>query len=369
MSDDYGVDLDELLGDTMTERPAYSVPPPVHKIAPATPTEKKEFEEKPEKPEKEQRFVKKKKLFIDELAYYKALRHVDTFILSKTISDLIMSKNKQSAKVMVVGETGAGKSYAALSLAEDTAKWNSLHDYGDLDHAEEYFTPERNIAVINPKDIQDLLLGATKRHGIYVIDDAAYGWNARNWHTKQSEIFSAWFGMMRTYETCLILTVQSDKFIDKQARALFNFYVEMTGPHLFEYEANFGKVFLTSLQPRSNKPVHTYYPKRNHGHDQYVLCGFISPTAQTAYEYDITRDKALTEFNSKSGDIIAKWVEKKEKGPTSARETKKDMAFRFLDEAEENGREISAKALAAGVPSIGYGTAKCYLSEWRASKQ
>lgn len=171
---------------------------------------------------------------------------------------------------------------------------------------------------------------------------------------------------MRTYETCIILTVQSDKFIDAQARALFNYYVEMTGPHVFDYGLNFGKVFYTSLHPRHRKPVHTEYPRR--GRDRFILCGFVGPGASTVKDYNSVREANLNKFSDKSFDEIDKWVEAREKGPQGARQTKKDSAFKWLDEQKEKGGEVSPKALCAAHPEIGYGTAKVYIHEWKAGQ-
>ncbi len=307
--------------------------------------------------------VLKRYTFLGRLGTAWWYRHLaalpDAHILSKDISDRITSPYKQNGKIVITGRIGSGKSYAGISLAEDVARWNSLALDGDLDHAYKYFKPDsEHIATIDPESITTMLEGADKRYNIYIVDDAAAAWSNRKWQSQQNEILNSWFGIMRTYQTAIILTVQSDKFIDAMARALFDYYVEMTGPHAFHMGWNFGKVFITALHPRDTRhPLHTLYPTK--GRIQFIKHGFCEPTSETIRFYDELRERMLNKHAKKSFAKIRNGGEK----ILGKRPSMKSMVRVYLEKHKDANIEDIVRET-----RVNYTTAEGYYYKYKKGK-
>ncbi len=185
------------------------------------------------------------------------------FNLAKRAVIDMCGPDNQNFKCLIVGPTGSGKSEFALGLADAIATELSKRKYnGDNSHWKDYFNPEKDIAIIKEESIHQVMTNATEKHHVYLLDDIASGWSNRKWQSKGNELLNSIFGVQRTYNNAIIATVQSDKFIDCQARVLFNWYIEVTGPHAFSYSINFGKVFKITLHPRDkSNPIHYEQPR------------------------------------------------------------------------------------------------------------
>lgn len=107
---------------------------------------------------------------------------------------------------IICGETGSGKSYSALSLAEDIG---------------------RVFIVFNALEFMKLLnSGSVKKGDVIIFDEAGVGLSARDWYTIQNKILGSVLQTFRNMNIAVIFTTPNLSFIDVQARKLFHSYLE-----------------------------------------------------------------------------------------------------------------------------------------------
>jgi len=113
--------------------------------------------------------------------------------------------------IAITGETGSGKSYSALTIAE-------------------LIDPEFNIdkVVFEPKDFLKLL-DTAKRGDVIVFDEAGVGIPAREWQTIQNKLFGYVLQVIRYKNIGIIFTVPHLNFIDSQARRLIHYALTVVG--------------------------------------------------------------------------------------------------------------------------------------------
>lgn len=120
----------------------------------------------------------------------------------------VMNKNWLCA---VCGDTGSGKSYSALSVADRICP-NGIRI--------------ENV-VFSPLDfMKRLKSGEFKKGDIIIFDEAGVGMSSREWYSIQNKLLGSILQTFRNMNVGVIFTTPNLGFVDKQARTLLHSYME-----------------------------------------------------------------------------------------------------------------------------------------------
>jgi len=119
-----------------------------------------------------------------------------------------MIKYNQNWLAYIVGGTGSGKSWAAISLADRLAP-NGFDPELHL-----VFTPQELLRVTNSNKL--------KKGDIIIFDEMGVGMSSRDWYSIQNKLLHSVFQTFRDLNVGMIATVPALKFIDSNARVLFH---------------------------------------------------------------------------------------------------------------------------------------------------
>lgn len=159
-------------------------------------------------------------------------------------------RNNRNFLCAVVGPTGVGKSWSALSMAELYANMHGIK-----------FDPEVHIIyslrellkLITDKDIDKKI-----RFGsVIVFDEPQIEANARNWQSEVNNILNQLISTFRNQRLVIFFCTPYLEFIDKQSRILFHGEFTIEG---FDKDAK-----ITTVKPRFldfNKNIQDFYRKR-----------------------------------------------------------------------------------------------------------
>lgn len=153
-----------------------------------------------------------------------------------------MDKN-QNYVMLFVGQTGTGKSYAAMDLGERIDP-----DFG-IDRV--VFTADEFISILNNDD--SLVKGS-----VIMWDEAGVGMPAREWYSLSNRIISYVVQTFRVKGYVLIMTTPSLKYIDSQIRALFHGIAETIDPSISGGRFGWAKYLHLIHDPREGKTRMVY---------------------------------------------------------------------------------------------------------------
>lgn len=120
-------------------------------------------------------------------------------------------KENRNANLVFVGDTGSGKSYSAISLAEKI---------------DPNFTADR--IVFTTLDFLKLVNSNLPPGSVIIFDDAGLGIPAREWQATSAKIFGKLFQGFRYKNLIAMITVPNIAFIERQSRMLMHLYLEAT---------------------------------------------------------------------------------------------------------------------------------------------
>lgn len=185
----------------------------------------------------------------------------DKFSISSMFANIVLSAHNQSTSMITVGPIGSGKSNASLKIAYETAREiarrtgkGEWQDYFNMNH----------VAVITHDEILNLVRNMGKKHGVYLFDDIGVGLNARLWQKRTNQLLNNIFQVVRTTNTLILFSVPEDNFIDKVARNLVKFRLEMEPEsNRMDMGLTFGKFLRVKHMPRLAKTHHVYPTEAN----------------------------------------------------------------------------------------------------------
>ena len=203
--------------------------------------------------------------------------------LTRGFAARITSIHKKDVLMLLVGERGSGKSYSLLSLAEGCSHEVAKKIGG---RPEDYFKPEKNVAVIQDKAIEESMRNL-ERYNIYILDDAGVGWDSRAFATTLNKRLNHILQTCRT-DNCILLISVIDPFtIDKVPRTMVRYYSEMS-EQLHDYGMNLIKVFRNKRLFREGKNV---TPHLRFGPKMVVKRWIVNaPSKELAERYDKIRE-------------------------------------------------------------------------------
>jgi len=139
---------------------------------------------------------------------YKPSNNLGRVWLNSIINRL--HKQNKNWLCLICGGTGSGKSYSAVSIAQDITKPTNNQYYV-------VFEPETFLEVLNRPDL--------KRGDIIIFDEAGVGMSSRRWYSLQNRLLGCVLQTFRNLNIGVIFTTPDISFIDIQARKLFHTYL------------------------------------------------------------------------------------------------------------------------------------------------
>jgi ABC-type dipeptide/oligopeptide/nickel transport system ATPase component len=170
---------------------------------------------------------------------------VDRPYFATYVQSRIIKQNKNLIGVLI-GETGSGKSWAALSLGGYLAQI-----FGTS------FTIKN--VIFQPKDLLEILKNPEKIPSgtVIVWDEAGVGMSAKFWYTLLNKYLSFVLQTFRNQNIILLFTVPNATFIDSDARKLMHFWFEMDGID-YDNKISFVKPFKLQNNLRENTQYKQY---------------------------------------------------------------------------------------------------------------
>lgn len=180
--------------------------------------------------------------------------------LGYNIAKTITSPHNQYLTMLMVGNPGSGKSWAAMDVAVHTAWYVSRILEGKsapYSHWYKYFNLS-NMAIITLDNVATVF-DNLKRYNVFILDDIGVGYSARDFNKDKNKIMNKIIQTFRTDNACIIFTVPDKFMIDKVPRSLVERYMEFEksggiyskGINLFRY------MNMTNLK-RDGKMIYAY---------------------------------------------------------------------------------------------------------------
>lgn len=241
-------------------------------------------------------------------------------------------KNNQNWICVIAGQTGSGKSYSALSLADQLSA--------------RPISVARNV-VFNATELMELINNpeGLKKGDIVIFDEAGVGAGNRDWMTKQNKIFGSILQTFRNLNLGLILTVPNLSFIDVQIRKLNHCYMET-----YNIDRKKSVAYLRVYDIQHNSRMdRTYYknPVFLDAHGAPISTRFLAvPKARPELlaEYEERKTRFTKELNEQAAADL--------KGENTPKKSQSDIY--------REKRESVVSAVSADV--------RPYVKEWRGRK-
>jgi len=152
------------------------------------------------------------------MPYPKAISHFSeaTQLFIKKIHNRVESG--KNALILVVGETGSGKSYSCIELALGLY----LYRHGKPQEVEDFMAHMS----FTLEEFLDSLIGAEKRKKqIYIWEEAGVSINNKKWQSKTNQIMGYLTQTFRTLQHIVFINVPCTSFIDKTVRQLLHYEI------------------------------------------------------------------------------------------------------------------------------------------------
>ncbi len=213
-------------------------------------------------------------------------------------------RNNKNFMGVFIGQTGSGKSYSALELAD------LLHDR---------HLPTENICFKASQFLkrldEGLQDGTLKKGDVLIWDETGIDLNAKDWQSRTSKIISRVMQTFRTENIIVLFTVPYLDFVSKDSRKLIHAYfqtmkivrkrnVVLVKPYNIQTNQVTGKMYRKSLKVRQGsngiikvKTISLSIPRRE-------LVNFYEETA-SKFKRDIIKE-SRAEFDKMDADKQAK---------------------------------------------------------------
>lgn len=245
--------------------------------------------------------------------------------------------NNKNWLAVITGDTGSGKSYVAMQLA-DMISPNPI-------------TIKRNVILGSKIEFMKKLVNFKSKKqfeagDILVFDEAGVSIGARDWYTISNKMLMAVIQTFRAMNIGVIFTVPDLGFIDIQARKLLHHFFQTKSIN-YKNETVKLKVQKLVIDRRTGK-IYWPYPVVQEGYKSIRIkhLNIRKPREELFEEYEIAKEKFLTGFNKR----VLKEVEYEEaKKQKKMEPTKKELITKaLLKNPNANLKEI-AKQLDVGL--------------------
>ena len=305
--------------------------------------------------------------------------------IANEIARAITSPYNQHITLLIVGQPGSGKSWAAIDLAYQAAYAVSrIVDGKNAPHEMwwKYFSLS-HMAIVTLDRVTNLMKHM-RQYGIYILDDIGVGYSARDWQKNKNRKLNEIIQTFRTANNCTIFTVPDRFLIDKVPRSLVEKYMEFEkSEQLFskrgEESVNVYKYFnITSLK-RDQKQFFAYMKDYLGGSHQYVRHIATKPPNRLILEYEKIREEVARELRITNAGLIETGESVEEPGvvgggrkvsaATQAKREQEVQKVTLIDQLVAEGKAVKAACDMVGVPRPRYRSLKKgdikWFEEWR----
>jgi hypothetical protein len=221
--------------------------------------------------------------------------------MGKFFGDIITSTHNQHALINMIGKTGMGKSNAAMSIGIKTAEYIAGKMGGK---PEDYFNID-NIAIMKLDSVIPIMEDLdNKRYNIIVLDDIGASYSARDFQKSINKNINKIFQTFRDTNTLVILTMPDTFLIDKVARKLAHFQIELVEKR-HDQGVSIGKLVQLVEQYRGSGKTHFHFIVDSHG-VKYPRVIFKRVNSEFANLYESKREEIRKDMMQNSIDAIRK---------------------------------------------------------------
>jgi len=223
-------------------------------------------------------------------------------------------RNNKNALIAVIGETGSGKSYTALRLAE------LVDDDFSIDKV--CFRPSEFVKAVRN----------ARKHDVIVFDEAGVGIPAREWWSVQNRLLDYVIQTFRFKNLCVIFTMPNLRFIDEHVRLLFHYVLET---QYIDYDAErvVLKPFRVLSFPRATR-MYLSYPRI--GGVVVRRLEVLKPSERLIKEYEAKKERYLSELYDEITQTLEPKVE-------TSKKRVEDEALEFFRQNPELLRRFKKK--------------------------
>ena len=199
-------------------------------------------------------------------------------IIKHFFTDLLRertAKHKNSI-IVVVGQTGSGKSYSSLSLAEKLDK---------------NFNVKR--ICFNAKDFMGIIKEKPPAGSVLVMDEAGVAMSSRQWFSQINKLISFVNQVYRKYQLITFFVLPDLSFLDVQVRKLAHFYLEPMNIN-FKSKTCHLKLLRMQTNSRTGKP---YFHSFETAPNEFLSTTDIkAPSKRLINSYERKKDAFLAQF-------------------------------------------------------------------------
>jgi len=205
-------------------------------------------------------------------------------------------KRNKNFLCVVCGETGSGKSFSTIKMAEDFDPNFSLDNL-----------------VFNAKDFMKVVQRA-KKGSVIIFDEAGVGMPSREWMTQSNRLLSFVIQTFRHKNLIVYFTVPDFGMVDAQARKLFHCYMQTCGINESKKICYLKPLFIQN-NPKMGK-LYYKYPKVFNGGNLLKIkrMGVSLPSKWLISQYEAKKKAFTNELNKGVQLTIKDRFESKEKG-------------------------------------------------------
>lgn len=220
---------------------------------------------------------------------------VGTLSMGKFFGDIISSSHNQHALINIIGKTGMGKSNAAMRIGLEVAKYLAKKLGGK---PEDYFNIY-NIAIMKLDSIIPIIEDLdNKRFNIIILDDIGASYGARDFQNKVNKNINKIFQTFRDTNTLVIMTMPDTFLIDKVARKLAHFQIELVEKR-HDQGVSIGKCMQLVENYRGNGKTHFHYIVDSDG-TKYTRIVFKRVDSELAEKYEKKRTEIRQSMQANS---------------------------------------------------------------------
>lgn len=219
--------------------------------------------------------------------------------MGKFFGDIITSTHNQHALINLIGKTGMGKSNAGMRIGLDVSEYIAQKLGGK---PENYFNID-NIAIMRLDSIIPIMEDLDKKQfNIIILDDIGASYSARDFQKSINKNINKIFQTFRDTNTLVILTMPDTFLIDKVARKLAHFQIEIIAKRHDE-GISIGKLTELHEQYRGSGKTHYHFIVDANG-IKYPRIVFRKVPEAMHEEYNKKRNAIRAEMMQNSIDKI-----------------------------------------------------------------
>lgn len=221
----------------------------------------------------------------------------------------------RNANLVFVGDTGSGKSYSAISTAEQV---------------DSNFSADR--IVFTAKDFVTLINSDLPKGSVVIFDDAGLGIPAREWQGTAAKIFGKLFQGFRYKNLISMITVPDLSFIERQSRVLMHLYIEATDVQ------GIMKPFHPFHPYRGDDRLGFKYPTKTVGgrEAQVKTARFVLPSHELIEDYEAKKGEYMEKTN-RAFQIELEYAEVMQQKVQEEMEARIQKVQQWRREKEERG--------------------------------